>query len=516
MANASPNDGAPDEIDFNIDPPGPHTILLDSVLPPIADPVIIDGTSQPGWSNAPIIEIDGSGLAAGTDGLLIGLPAAGSTVQGLAINAFPRDGIVVAADNVIIDASYVGVGLDGTTDRGNGRMGVMVAGGSGTQIGANGASGTGNVISGNGQHGINVQGGTDIDPVVGTVIGANFIGTDASGTAALGNTVSGIVLNANARNSLVGGLIAAARNVISGNTFGIGIFNGADSNTIQGNYIGTDVTGTSDLGNSGAGIELLDVAGTLIGGGSGATNIISGNGTAILGAPGIRIRGSEAVSTLVRGNLIGVSATGLPLGNSTYGIQITDQATQNPIGSTGPGLANTIAYNGDDGILVENDATGNSFRGNSIHDNGGLGIDLAPDGVTENDLDDPDSGANDLTNFPVITAAVSDGSDATVDGFINSIPDSTQTLDFYVSSSCDPTGNGEGASWEGFQVVIVESSGGPNAPFSQTLNGVAPGAIRHRDRIGRGEQQHVRVQRLLPRDRAGGGNLHRQLDHRHR
>ncbi len=61
-ANASPNmTSTPDEIDFDIDPAGPHTILLGRGPAAITEPVIIDGTTQPGWSNAPIIEIDGSG-----------------------------------------------------------------------------------------------------------------------------------------------------------------------------------------------------------------------------------------------------------------------------------------------------------------------------------------------------------------------------------------------------------------------------------------------------------------------
>lgn len=53
-----------------------------------------------------------------------------------------------------------------------------------------------------------------------------------------------------ASNNTVGGTIAAARNVISGNSYGVGIL-GANGTRVAGNYIGTDASGTKDLGNDG-------------------------------------------------------------------------------------------------------------------------------------------------------------------------------------------------------------------------------------------------------------------------
>ena len=65
-------------------------------------------------------------------------------------------------------------------------------------------------------------------------------------------------------------------------------------------------------------------------------------------------------------------------------------------------LRNIIFNNGGDGIFVSN-GTGNTILINDISGNAGLGIDLGGDGVTANDDDDPDTGANNLQNFSVIT-----------------------------------------------------------------------------------------------------------------
>src|SRR5207248_7891785 len=87
----------------------------------------------------------------------------------------------------------------------------------------------------------------------GVVIEGNFIGTDASGSAAVSNEGHGVdVLSGN--NHTVGGTTPAARNVISGNVFTgirVNVLNGI---TIQGNFIGTQADGVSPLGNGGNGV----------------------------------------------------------------------------------------------------------------------------------------------------------------------------------------------------------------------------------------------------------------------
>ena len=103
--------------------------------------------------------------------------------------------------------------------------------------------------------------------------------------------------------------------------------------------------------------------------------------------------------------------------------------------------------------------TGNAILSNSIFDNGSLGINLNPGGVTANDVQDPDGGANNLQNFPVLLSALSNGSVTTVAGALNSTPATTFTLQFFASLSCDPSGNGEGKRLLGSTTVTTNRGG---------------------------------------------------------
>ena len=89
-------------------------------------------------------------------------------------------------------------------------------------------------------------------------------------------------------------------------------------------------------------------------------------------------------------------------------------------------------------------ATGNRILGNSVFDNGTLGIDLGLAGVTANDSGDGDAGADTLQNFPVLTAG-----QGGVDGTLDSRPQSSYRIEYSLSPSCDPSGNGKGgdSSW---------------------------------------------------------------------
>jgi hypothetical protein len=91
----------------------------------------------------------------------------------------------------------------------------------------------------------------------------------------------------------------------------------------------------------------------------------------------------------VFGNLIGTEKNGTgALGNSGSGVLIDGDASDNLVGGTLPGDANTIAFNGGVGVAVGHESfvpdtsTGNSIARNSIFSNTGPGIDLADDGDT--------------------------------------------------------------------------------------------------------------------------------------
>ena len=144
-----------------------------------------------------------------------------------------------------------------------------------------------------------------------THIEGNFIGTNAAGMAAIGNSTG--IYSQRANGNQIGGTDPAARNVISGNGYGILIENGggapAVGNIIQGNYVGTNAAGTAAVPNqAGGGIVINSGQNNLVGGTTpGASNLVSGN---LLS--GIRIASSfpAARGNVVQGNFVGTDITG--------------------------------------------------------------------------------------------------------------------------------------------------------------------------------------------------------------
>ncbi len=299
------------------------------------------------------------------------------------------------------------------------------------------------------------------------VVEGCYVGTDTTGTAAIGNTfgisVSGFGIGGVAQNNRIGGTTAAQRNVISGNRFGLDIGFGASGTLVQGNYIGTDATGNSDLGNCGQGIYISGATGNTIGGtATSARNIISGNNN-----EGIRIT-DAATSNLIQGNYIGTNAAGTSaLGNSFGGVWIitgTGNVLNNSIGGTAAGAGNLIAFNGCNGgiVIFSGNHTGNTILNNLIHSNSNLGIDLLSNGVTPNDADDSDTGPNNLQNFPMLTDAVSynNGTPATsILGTLQSQANKSYKIQFFVNNTCDASGNGEGQTLLGETTITTGVSG---------------------------------------------------------
>ncbi len=147
---------------------------------------------------------------------------------------------------------------------------------------------------------------------------------------------------------------------------------------------------------------------------------------------------------------------------------VLNESTDNSIGGIAVGEGNQIAYNGDNGVTAVDTgtpSTGNSILGNDIFGNTGLGIDLTDDGVTPNDSNDLDSGQNRLQNFPTIDSVV-EGSVA-VQGTLDSLPNSEFILEFFSTSVCDQSGNGEGRFFVGR--VNVFTGGAGQASFDETF-----------------------------------------------
>src|SRR6185295_6011084 len=173
---------------------------------------------------------------------------------------------------------------------------------------------------------------------------------------------------------------------------------------------------------------------------------------------------------LVQGNKIGTRADGVTLvPNGGDGVAVINSASNNLIGGVAA-EANIIAGNLGSGVLIDS-GTSNAIRSNSIFSNAGLGIDLSPAGVTANDLNDVDTGANNRQNFPVLTSASgAAGGGVNIQGTLNSTANTTFSLDFFSNPSCDSSGNGEGRTFLGTANVTTI---GNNVTFNITLSGAS-------------------------------------------
>ena len=408
-------------ISFNIPGTGVHTVTPLTPLPDIIGTVTIDGYTQPGSSRNTLLNGDNAVLLIELDGTSA-TQGSGLTISDSAPNSIVRGLVINRFRNM----------------------------------------------------GIDLQSGSN------TVEG-NFIGTDPTGTIALGNA-NGIRM-VSAGGNIIGGMNTfnrGARNVISGNSFYgvLTVFN-SSRNKIWCNYIGTNAAGTSALPNatgvsvdgtqneiggmgdaitrpdgSGSGGDGIDASFPVSGG-----NLISGNGV------GVRVE--NGMSTFIYGNFIGTQADGSSaLGNTEGGMMV--KGISNNINN------NVIAFNGGNGVSVEAGAR------NAIHSiifsNTGLGIDLTPNGVTSNDDGDSDTGPNDLQNFPVLTAVSTNGNTTTIGGTLNSKPNTSYTIEFFSNPTCNSSGFGEGRKLIATYYNLTTDSNG-NASFVTNVQSVPVGQI---------------------------------------
>ena len=192
---------------------------------------------------------------------------------------------------------------------------------------------------------------------------------------------------------------------------------------------------------------------------------------------GVRITGVATTDNRVRGNRIGLAVTGTAtIGNSLAGVVVDTNASGNVVGGRVAGTGNAISGNGLAGVFITA-GTSNSVLGNRVFNNGGLGIDLFSGqlGVTPNDVNDADSGANDLLNFPVLTTAKATAFGLRVKGSINTGTNETLRIEFFASPTVDPSGHGEGQRFLGF--ATVQTGEDNTASFNTLLavSGVEPG-----------------------------------------
>jgi hypothetical protein len=311
---------------------------------------ILDANSNPG---ADVIDFSTAGIIQLTSGALPAITGP-VTIDGTSAPGF------AAAPVVEVDAnSFAGLQFDaGSANSRLMALSVVNASGAGVRLGDAGIAVTG-----------------------------NYLGLTLDGTHAAGNAI-GIEIDAAALNTSVGGLAAAQRNVISGNT-GQGIFlNGATGSQIFGNFIGTDSSGHQPVANQ-----------------------------------------------------IGIGISG----------------SNNTVGGPNTGAGNVIAFNTNQGVLVSQ-GNGNAILGNSIHSNGGAGIELA-------------AGANLNQVAPVLTfSTIKAGSiarpfNADVGGALMAAANTTYTIEIFATQS--PTASGQG------QIFLDDLS------VTTNVNGLATFVLKH-------------------------------------
>jgi len=234
----------PNTIDFSIGS-GPQTISLLSALPSISVPVLIDGTTQPGYATAPLIDLDGTSAGTGADGLVLAAGSDGSTIRGLVINNFTYAGILITTTGNTVQSSYIGTNAVGTA-AGSQPMtyGVLVTAANNTIGGT--TPGAGNLISGNNSgatsDGVELTG----SGATGNAVEGNLIGTDVTGKLSVPN-YQGIIINTGGNN--IGGTLTGAGNLVSGNAVQGIVLDISNSNLVVGNRVGTDISGTLPLAN---------------------------------------------------------------------------------------------------------------------------------------------------------------------------------------------------------------------------------------------------------------------------
>jgi trimeric autotransporter adhesin len=355
ILNADSSRGA-DVINFDV----AGTITLASALPTITGNVNIDGTTAPGFAGTPVVEVNFNNFG----GLQFNVAAKGSALRSLALVDASGNGVTLTSvQDMLIVGNFIGLSPDGVTAAGNGGDGIELVNSRGNTIGGESAEDR-NVISANAQQGILVSGSST------NVITNNYIGTDVTGTVALGNAGNGILVTGSSAGNLIGGEATGGNdptnnvfvrppegNLISGNDAnGVLITGGATGNQLSGNFIGTAASGNAALGNQLDGVAIVQANhNSLIG----CTikddpfvfyNVVSGNGE-----NGLVVDNSNG--TTIQANFFGMGANNnTAVGNALNGVLVEGTSTQTVMGGPIP-LGNVDAANGQNGIVVQNSAS---------------------------------------------------------------------------------------------------------------------------------------------------------------
>jgi len=417
------------------------TIVLSSGLPAMVEPGRINGhvCATAAGVLGPCVGIDGPGAA---EPALTVENTSEVEIEGIAVTG-AQTGIEVIGSEFKAFGSWFGVKLDGSP--GGNVTGISLDPESNRgRIGGEG-SGAGNVFANNAGEGLDILGADNVK-VLGNYFGINPDGATqaANGKDIEVTSTSALAGGFEATGTAIGTRVSAAAATTPECDRGCNVISGAASSgidlegdgepeapavatTIAGNYIGLNANGTAPVPNGSSGVHVGQAAQTVIGGPkAGEINRINGGGFGVLAGP-------AAVGLAIRGNMIGVDATGTKvlappdegivvnsegvpsaaveaaivdneigmdggiaiaqkgLGARIFGNEISGAETGiKTYGSTEEKWGNLIEGNliealGGNGILVENAL--NEILGNEIFEAGGAGIRIHgtfPFDVTEN------------------------------------------------------------------------------------------------------------------------------------
>lgn len=298
-------------------------------------------------------------------------------------------------------------------------------------------------FSGFGVAAIDLQGGSQHG------IDGNHFGGALGGHTMNPNAID-IRVGAGSQDNTIGSADIADRNIIGGATgSGVVLASGTTNNQIVGNYIGmgwtTASSSYSNIGNGTRGVYVLGHANTI------SANLIGNSGQA-----GILFDSGDAIGNTISKNGIGVDSDDNAFGNTNAGIHLIGSSRDAPSGNDIRG--NTIAHNGDQGILIDI-GQGNTMRKNSIYGNALLGIDLDAVGPAYPQVDDGNTQIADFANrgqnFPVLQTAAGGDTSGYISGSLTTTP-GDYTIDFYLGAGCDSSGYGEGKTWLGSITPTVD------------------------------------------------------------
>jgi len=368
---------------------GGHTIRMNQIYRNGSNGVVLNGaSSEVGFSDAQqgnsIFNNTGHGVVVGSD-----FASSGNEVQGNSVYLNTQRGVQISlgssnvvSNNQIFDNLNDGVRLDAASNTvSNNRIGFE-----------------NNIVKGNGFNGIVINSGSNtvgsntiatvdddgIDIVTGSgnQVSSNSIGVGTGGID-YGNGANGIRVRAAASNTSI-----SNNRIGHNNQDGVRLEGGGS--TLCGNRIGLG-NALEPAANSLKGIRILG-GGNRVGG---LAVACAGNDIGHNLFDGVHVEGA---ANIIRDNFIGRKDANL-FGNGTAGMWLTNAASQSEI------MGNVFGDNNEDAIRLSNTAgTRNRIQENRYELNGtaagDLAIDILSNGVTPNDVNDADAGANNIQNTP--------------------------------------------------------------------------------------------------------------------